>query len=69
MSKPLYRTTVTIWTDEDPSRWDFSQLAQEAQEGCGYPLDFDTEEIARPTDHPEWNKDMAHFFEIEEEDA
>lgn len=33
ITKPLYKTTIVIWTDFDPTAWEIVDLAKEATDG------------------------------------
>lgn len=61
--KPLYKTTIVIWTDFDPSESEIAGLAQEATDGTAYCSVQKSEKIDDPTKDPDW--DGTEFFEEE----
>lgn len=53
MARNLWRTTIEIWTDYDPSHMEISDLAQEATTGDAYCTHQIVERIADPDKFPE----------------
>lgn len=61
--KKLWKTTLVIWTQEDPSSWSLSELGFEADQGCAICTDGTSVEV----DSTEC--DRRDFFFIDEESA
>ena len=64
MSKPkkLYKTTVVIWSEYDPSfKVEIDELARDAIQGESYCSTQNTEEITDPSQFPE-----TEFFDTPE---
>lgn len=66
MSKPLYKTTIVIWSEEDPSDVELEELAREATEGNSYCSKMRSEPIEDPKSDPAW--DGTEFFGCDDED-
>ena len=61
-SKKLYKTTIIIWSDEDPTgKYELVDLAQEATDGLMYCSKQHTEAIKNPRKDPDW--DGTEFFD------
>ena len=61
MSKPLFKTTVIIWTEDDPTnRYELKELANEAEQGEAYCSRMTAEKITEPEKDPDW--DGTEFF-------
>jgi hypothetical protein len=58
--RPLYKTTVVIWTDYDASGVSLQDLAFDAEEGNGYGLRSDSAKVDIP--ESELDKDGLEFF-------
>jgi hypothetical protein len=62
MTEGLYKTTVVIWTRDNPvRRMELSTLAREAETGQAYCSRYRAEWVADPTGDPAW--DGTDFFE------
>ena len=60
--KPLYKTTIIIWSEDDPTnRYELSELAREAEFGEAYCSHLAAERIADPEKDPHW--DGTDFFD------
>lgn len=57
----LFKTTVVIWTEEDPSSMELEDLAREATVGNSYCSKQVTEEVEDPSIDPDW--DGTEFFD------
>lgn len=68
---PLYKTTIVIWSEEDPSgRMELSQLAREAESGDCYCSRMHSERIPDPTTDPDWDDNEFFFWDEDtDEDA
>jgi hypothetical protein len=61
MAGGLYKTTVVIWSRDDPThRMELSTLAREAEIGQAYCSRYRAEWVADPTGDPAW--DGTDFF-------
>ena len=60
MSKPLYKTSIVIWSEFDPTQLELSQLAREAESGAAYCANLETKKLKKPTQDPDW--DGTEFF-------
>ena len=56
----LFKTTIVIWSDTDPSNVELIPLAEDAVTGGSYCSKQDTVVIEDPTEDPEW--DGTEFF-------
>jgi len=61
MSAPLYRTTLVIWSDFEPSELSPEDLGREAVSGEAYCSAQDSILVEDPTSDPQW--DGTEFFE------
>jgi hypothetical protein len=62
MTGGLYKTTVVIWSREDPiHRMELSTLAREAETSEAYCSRYGAEWVADPTSDPAW--DGTDFFD------
>lgn len=66
MSKPLYKSTIVIWSDEDPSTMELSTLAREAESGGCYCSKMRSVRIEDPTKDADWDG-TEFFFETNDE--
>jgi hypothetical protein len=66
--KPLYKSTIIIWSEYDPSALDFelSELAHEAETGDAYCSSMTCSRVAEPEKHPAW--DGTEFFDEEDDE-
>ena len=65
MSKKLYKTTIVIWSEFDPSKLEIDDLAEDAVSGESYCSVSRTELIEEPEKDPEW--DGTEFFHMPDE--
>jgi hypothetical protein len=66
--KPLYKTTVIIWSEVNPDEWELVELACEATSGERAYAPFGKSElIQHPEEDPDW--DGTEFFEVDDEDS
>ena len=63
--KPLFKTTIIIWTDWDPHGTELSDLAYEAEEGNAYCSKVSRVSVETPPNDPDW--DGNEFFNLEEQ--
>ena len=61
----LYKTTIVIWSDGDPSNTDIDNLARDAVQGDSYCSSRNTKMIDDPKSDKDW--DGTEFFGEEEE--
>lgn len=59
--RPLYKTTIVIWSEYDPTGLELSELAEEAEEGGNYCSRFDSKYVQDPGADPDW--DGTEFFD------
>lgn len=52
--RPLYKTTIVIWTDWDPSDFEVDDLANQAVDGPAYCSKQETTKIEDPDSDPEF---------------
>jgi hypothetical protein len=61
MAKRLFKTTIVIWTEGDPTgKMELEDLAREATEGSGYCSKMKAIKVANPAGDPDW--DGTEFF-------
>lgn len=63
--KPLYKTTVIIWSEFDPMKLELSSLAREAEEGSAYCSVMKADHVKEPGKDKDW--DGTEFFDGGEE--
>ncbi len=61
MSKPLYKTTIVIWSDADVSTHDIDSIASDAMNGDSYCSKQETVRVEDPSSDKDW--DGTEFFE------
>ena len=61
--RPLYKTTIVIWSDTDPRDWELATLARDAETGASYCSQMRSEIVTVPTTDPAW--DGTEFFDDE----
>lgn len=61
----LYKSTIVIWSDEDPTKLELSDLARDAENGGSYCSKQIAELVESPEDDPDW--DGTDFFGGDEE--
>ena len=66
MTKNLYKTTIVIWSDEDPANRSLVRLAEEATDGGAYCSVENTVFVMDPDLDPDW--DGTEFFDSGEID-
>lgn len=59
--KPLYKTTVVIWTEYDPHQSELEDLARDATSGESYCSKAVTEVVNDPATDSDW--DGTEFFD------
>jgi len=62
MTKPLYKTTIVIWSGFDPADVEIDDLAREAIEGDAYCSSCRRELVDDPEADDAW--DGTEFFEV-----
>lgn len=62
MAKTLWKTTLVIWTDYDPSAMEIDALATEAIGGSAYCAIQASEQVEHPETDPQW--DGTEFFDM-----
>lgn len=70
--KPLYKTTIVIWTEHDPREDDplemeLTEISQDATNGDSYCFRSDTVLVENLEQDPDW--DGTEFFSDEEEEG
>lgn len=63
-----WKTTITVWSDFDPSSTELSRLAQEAETGAAICTEYEVSFIADPNTDPEFSY-TGEFFNDNEEEA
>ena len=61
-----FRSTITIWSDFDPSLIELSRLAQEAETGDAICTDFEIVITDDPGGDHTFNDDAISFFNLED---
>jgi hypothetical protein len=61
----LWKTTIVIWSDSDPSSYELVDLAREATDGNSKCSKCKTELVEKPADDPEF-EGVGDFFGPEE---
>lgn len=61
MPKNLFKTTIIIWSDEDPTELDLEMLARDATSGASYCSKQKTEIVKNPDADSDW--DGTEFFD------
>lgn len=59
--KPLFKTTIVIWSDFDPSHCDIECMAHEATQGEAYCSASHVERVEDPSKDKDW--DNTEFFD------
>lgn len=62
MKKPLFKTTIVIWSPYDPTNLEVDELVMDAVHGESYCSMVDTFEVEDPTSDDCW--DGTEFFGI-----
>ena len=62
----LFKTTIVIWSDEDPAGIELEDLAREASRGGSYCSKQDTKIVDKPHEDSDW--DGTEFFGTEDWD-
>ena len=60
MTKPLWKTSILIWTDYDPQNFEIDSLSYQAMEGDAYCSAVKIDYVANPDLDTQW--DDAEFF-------
>lgn len=64
--KPLYKTTIVIWSEDDPTnKMELSELAREAESGDAYCSNMHSVRVTDPEVDLDW--DGTEFFGIAED--
>lgn len=71
--KGLWKTTIIVWTEDDPQSWDLSGLAFEAEEGAGYATSAKStwvseQGLAYELDYTDEAADFFRSYEDDDED-
>lgn len=61
MSKSLYKATITIWSEFDPTKLELTELAHEAEVGEAYCSKLAAIKVDKPSADPDW--DGTEFFD------
>lgn len=64
MVKPLFKTTIVIWSEEDPAGIELSDLARDATDGESYCSKQVSQIVESPSGDPDW--DGTEFFDYPE---
>jgi hypothetical protein len=62
----LYKTTLVIYTDEDPAGWDLERLGYEADQGGS--ICASTEHATVEAPYPDVDEGVLSFFDLLDED-
>ncbi len=69
MKKPLFKTTVIIWSENDPtSKYELEELASEAVNGAMYCSSVSSSKVEDPTIDSDWDGTEFFFDPNENED-
>jgi len=60
-TKPLYKTTVIIWSEYDTSETSLEDLGREATQGDAYCSKSTCDAVQNPKQDPDW--DGTEFFD------
>ena len=60
--KPLYKSTIIIWTEYDPNGLKLTELASQADSGDAYCSSMTSALVAKPEKDPAW--DRTEFFDL-----
>ena len=60
--KPLYKTTIIIWTEYDPNGLELTNLASQAERADGDCSRMTSGLVAKPEKDPAW--DSTEFFDL-----
>jgi hypothetical protein len=63
MRKPLFKTTIVIWSDRDPASHELEDIAREATQGEMYCSSQKTVQVDDPATDVAW--DGNEFFDSE----
>lgn len=63
--RPLFKTTIVIWSESNPTSTEISALARDAESGDSYCSKRISEPVADPSTDPDW--DSTEFFGAEDE--
>lgn len=66
MSKPLYKTTIVIWSEYDGTERELSDLAWQAEQGDAYCSRYRSTLVENPNSDPDF--DDTDFFNFMDED-
>lgn len=58
--KPLYKSTIVIWSEFDPKKVELSELAREAETGEAYCSKMVAVKVEKPEQDSDW--DGTDFF-------
>lgn len=66
-AKPLYKTTIVIWSTDNPTnKMELSELARDAESGNSYCSSMSSQKVEKPENDPDW--DGTDFFDDGSED-
>lgn len=68
MLKPLYKTSVVIWTTYDPTGVELEDLGRDATSGESYCSKLSSVLVPKPSDDPDGDDGMEEFFDSQEEE-
>lgn len=63
--KPLFKTTIVIWSEYDGTSVEMSSLTREAEVGDAYCSQYRSELVQEPDKDPAW--DQTEFFDVMDE--
>jgi hypothetical protein len=59
----LFKTTIVIWSEDDPRDLSLGDLAREAERGSSYCSKSETRSVEEPSKDPDW--DGTEFFGVD----
>jgi hypothetical protein len=62
--KALFKSTIVIWTEYDPTELELADLAHQAESGDAYCSSMTSAPVAEPEKDPDW--DGTEFFDAED---
>jgi hypothetical protein len=63
-NKPLFKTTIVIWSDSDPSCVELLDLARDATDGDSFCSVHSVRHVQEPQKDPDWEN--TDFFDGDE---
>ena len=68
MTQPLYKSTIVIWSDFDPTTVELTDLAWEADRGSALLTGFEPVTVTVPSLDPDYVEQIDEFFSLDEDE-